>query len=64
MIILFAVDKLTKRSQTVHRIKVLDVPMPQQPTVFTCTLNNGIHRVTTPELHFSRDAPIEQEFEL
>ncbi|KAG6335020.1 hypothetical protein ID866_4065 [Astraeus odoratus] len=45
-------------------VKELHVPIPQQPTVVSCTLNNGIHFVTTPEARLSRDTRIEQEFEL
>ncbi|KAF8526015.1 hypothetical protein BU17DRAFT_41364, partial [Hysterangium stoloniferum] len=45
-------------------IRGLNVPLPQQSTSFTCTLNNGIHFVTTPECRLNRDARIEQEFEL
>ncbi|KAF8589532.1 hypothetical protein K439DRAFT_1405122 [Ramaria rubella] len=45
-------------------IRGVNVPLPRQPTVFTCTLNNGIHFVTTPECRLGRDARIEQEFEL
>ncbi|TDL23072.1 hypothetical protein BD410DRAFT_769511 [Rickenella mellea] len=45
-------------------VKNLVVPLPYQPTVFTCTLNNGIHFVTTPESQLTRDSRIEQEFEL
>ncbi|KAI6105076.1 hypothetical protein EDD16DRAFT_232832 [Pisolithus croceorrhizus] len=45
-------------------IKGLNVPIPQQPTAVTCTLNNGIHFVTTPEIRLSRDTRIDQEFEL
>ncbi|GJJ08435.1 hypothetical protein Clacol_002651 [Clathrus columnatus] len=45
-------------------IRKLNIPMPSQPTPFTCTLNNGIHFVTTPECRLGRDARIEQEFEL
>ncbi|KAI6029361.1 hypothetical protein BKA83DRAFT_679982 [Pisolithus microcarpus] len=45
-------------------IKGLSVPIPQQPTAVTCTLNNGIHFVTTPETRLSRDTRIDQEFEL
>ncbi|KAF8518208.1 hypothetical protein JB92DRAFT_2903861 [Gautieria morchelliformis] len=45
-------------------IRGVNVPLPNQPTFFTCTLNNGIHYVTTPECRLARDARIEQEFEL
>ncbi|KAG1756276.1 uncharacterized protein EDB91DRAFT_1233131 [Suillus paluster] len=38
--------------------------MPQQATALTCTLNNGIHFVTTPEIRLSKDPRIDQEFEL
>lgn len=45
-------------------VKSLKVPIPQQATALTCTLNNGIHFVTTPETRLSPDARIDQEFEL
>ena len=45
-------------------IKSLDVPLPPEPTSMSCTLNNGIHYVTTPECELAADAKIEQEFEL
>ncbi|KAF8551975.1 hypothetical protein OG21DRAFT_1486564 [Imleria badia] len=45
-------------------VKGLKVPIPQQATALTCTLNNGIHFVTTPETRLSPDARIDQEFEL
>ncbi|KAL4071248.1 hypothetical protein V8B97DRAFT_436977 [Scleroderma yunnanense] len=45
-------------------VKGLNTPIPQQPTAVTCTLNNGIHFVTTPETRLSRDTRIDQEFEL
>ncbi|KAK7057519.1 PH domain-containing protein [Favolaschia claudopus] len=45
-------------------VKGMHLPIPQQPTAITCTLNNGIHFVTTPECQLARDSRIEQEFEL
>ena len=45
-------------------VRGLRVPIPQHPTGLTCTLNNGIHFVTTPETRLSPDARIDQEFEL
>ncbi|KAF8449427.1 hypothetical protein L210DRAFT_3703801 [Boletus edulis BED1] len=45
-------------------VKGLKVPIPQHATALTCTLNNGIHFVTTPETQLSSDARINQEFEL
>ncbi|EIN06714.1 hypothetical protein PUNSTDRAFT_136551 [Punctularia strigosozonata HHB-11173 SS5] len=45
-------------------VRNLNVPLPQQATAMSCTLNNGIHYVTTPECRLSRDCRIEQEFEL
>ncbi|KAA1470646.1 hypothetical protein DENSPDRAFT_774642, partial [Dentipellis sp. KUC8613] len=45
-------------------VKGLVVPLPHQPTVLTCTLNNGIHFVTTPECTLAQDCRIDQEFEL
>ena len=48
----------------VLKLTGLTVPIPPQPTIFSLTLNNGIHFVTTPECRFGREARIEQEFEL
>ncbi|KAF9517646.1 hypothetical protein BS47DRAFT_1371285 [Hydnum rufescens UP504] len=45
-------------------VRSINVPIPRLPTWFTCTLNNGIHFVSTPECRLARDSPIEQEFEL
>lgn len=45
-------------------VRHLAVPIPRLPTLFTCTLNNGIHFVTTPECQLDRDSAIDQEFEL
>ncbi|KIK86105.1 hypothetical protein PAXRUDRAFT_831931 [Paxillus rubicundulus Ve08.2h10] len=45
-------------------VKGLNIPIPQQSTALACTLNNGIHFVTTPETRLSKDARINQEFEL
>lgn len=45
-------------------VRGLKVPIPQQATALTCTLNNGIHFVTTPETRLSKDSRIDQEFEL
>ncbi len=45
-------------------LRNLQVPLPSQPTVVTCTLNNGIHFVTTPEAAFGQECRIDQEFEL
>ncbi|KAI0918902.1 hypothetical protein AcV5_001963 [Taiwanofungus camphoratus] len=45
-------------------LKGIHIPLPSQPTIITCTLNNGIHFVTTPESPLSRDCRISQEFEL
>ncbi|KAG6866224.1 hypothetical protein C0991_007249 [Blastosporella zonata] len=45
-------------------VKGIHVPLPQQSTAITCTLNNGIHFVTTPECQLGKDFRIEQEFEL
>lgn len=45
-------------------IKNLDVPIPQEQTAVTCTLNNGIHYVTTPAIRLGRECRIDQEFEL
>ncbi|KAL6305019.1 hypothetical protein BKA93DRAFT_732094, partial [Sparassis latifolia] len=45
-------------------LRGINVPLPQQPTTITCTLNNGIHFVTTPDCQLGRECRIEQEFEL
>ncbi|KAJ3829620.1 hypothetical protein F5880DRAFT_281351 [Lentinula raphanica] len=45
-------------------VKGLVVPMPAEQTAVSCTLNNGIHFVTTPESRLGKDCRIEQEFEL
>jgi hypothetical protein len=45
-------------------VKGMHLPLPEQPTALTCTLNNGIHFVSTPECPLGRDSRIEQEFEL
>ncbi|KAI0030016.1 hypothetical protein K488DRAFT_55155 [Vararia minispora EC-137] len=45
-------------------VRALKVPIPQMATVLTCTLNNGIHFVTTPECRLASDCHIDQEFEL
>ncbi|KAI0325319.1 hypothetical protein GY45DRAFT_1261096 [Cubamyces sp. BRFM 1775] len=45
-------------------LKALQVPIPDQSTAITCTLNNGIHFVTTPETTLGRECRIDQEFEL
>jgi hypothetical protein len=45
-------------------LKGINVPIPQTTTMITCTLNNGIHFVTTPECRFGKDCRVEQEFEL
>ncbi|KZV67288.1 hypothetical protein PENSPDRAFT_635970 [Peniophora sp. CONT] len=45
-------------------VKGLEVPMPREPTAVACTLNNGVHYVTTPDCVLSPDCMIDQEFEL
>ncbi|VDC01460.1 unnamed protein product [Peniophora sp. CBMAI 1063] len=45
-------------------VKGLEVPIPREPTAVACTLNNGVHYVTTPECVLSPDCMIDQEFEL
>lgn len=55
---------LLELNSPVLGIRGVNVPLPSQPTYFTCTLNNGIHYVTTPDCRLTRDARIEQEFEL
>ncbi|KAJ7072601.1 hypothetical protein C8F01DRAFT_1104511 [Mycena amicta] len=45
-------------------IKGIHLPLPNEPTALTCTLNNGIHFVTTPEFTMSSNCTIDQEFEL
>ncbi|KAI0292552.1 hypothetical protein BC826DRAFT_1018621 [Russula brevipes] len=48
----------------VIHVKGLNLPFPRQTTVMNCTLNNGIHFVTTPECNLQKNCQIEQEFEL
>ncbi|KAL1660917.1 hypothetical protein GGF50DRAFT_62111 [Schizophyllum commune] len=48
----------------VVEIKGIHLPLPTEPTKMTCTLNNGIHFVTTPEVVLQQTSVIEQEFEL
>ncbi|KAF9529228.1 hypothetical protein CPB83DRAFT_812523 [Crepidotus variabilis] len=48
----------------VHSIRGMNLPLPQQPTALSCTLNNGIHFVTTPEVDLNHECRINQEFEL
>ncbi|KAL1736345.1 hypothetical protein EV714DRAFT_198625 [Schizophyllum commune] len=48
----------------VVEIKGIHLPLPTEPTKMTCTLNNGIHFVTTPEVVLQPTSVIEQEFEL
>ncbi|KAE9399756.1 DUF1709-domain-containing protein [Gymnopus androsaceus JB14] len=45
-------------------VKGLVVPLPERQTAVSCTLNNGIHFVTTPDFRLGKDCRIEQEFEL
>lgn len=46
-------------------LKNVCLPMPREPTAVTCTLNNGIHFVTTPDCQLNdQNCTIEQEFEL
>ncbi|GJE91505.1 hypothetical protein PsYK624_076550 [Phanerochaete sordida] len=45
-------------------IRGVSVPVPQQPTAVSCTLNNGIHFVTTPEFQLGTECRMNQEFEL
>ncbi|RXW25072.1 hypothetical protein EST38_g810 [Candolleomyces aberdarensis] len=45
-------------------IKGIHLPMPREFTAMTCTLNNGIHFVTTPDCTLGENCSIEQEFEL
>ena len=50
---------------TVLGVRNLEVPLPVQPTYFTCVLNNGIHFVETPAGKLEMDESIiDQEFEL
>lgn len=48
----------------VSGLRDIHIPLPSQPTFFTCVLNNGIHFVETPVVQLARDCLIEQEFEL
>ncbi|KAJ7818245.1 hypothetical protein B0H14DRAFT_2840601, partial [Mycena olivaceomarginata] len=45
-------------------VKGMHLPLPKEPTAVTCTLNNGIHFVTTPECALARDCRIEQHSKL
>ncbi|EMD31058.1 hypothetical protein CERSUDRAFT_60599 [Gelatoporia subvermispora B] len=45
-------------------LKNINVPLPSQPTIISCTLNNGIHYVSTPPSRLAQSCPIDQEFEL
>ena len=55
----------TDESPAVLSLQGLDgLPLPDQATALTCTLNNGIHFVTTPEFQLGRECRINQEFEL
>lgn len=45
-------------------INNMHLPLPHQSTLLTCTLNNGIHFVTTPECQLGPKTRIGQEFEL
>ncbi|KAF7315210.1 PH domain-containing protein [Mycena indigotica] len=45
-------------------VRGIHLPLPTETTALTCTLNNGIHFVTTPEFPLGADCPIDQEFEL
>ncbi|KAK2464216.1 hypothetical protein APHAL10511_003673 [Amanita phalloides] len=45
-------------------IKNMCLPLPHQPTSLACTLNNGIHFVSTPECQLTQNTRIDQEFEL
>jgi hypothetical protein len=45
-------------------VRALNLPFPREATAISCTLNNGIHFVSTPECRLARDCDIEQEFEL
>ncbi|KAH8096761.1 hypothetical protein BXZ70DRAFT_1009443 [Cristinia sonorae] len=48
----------------VMSVKNLVVPIPDHPTKVSCTLNNGIHFVTTPDCLLQEGGSMEQEFEL
>ncbi|KAG8829883.1 Bud site selection protein bud4, partial [Serendipita sp. 399] len=49
----------------VLEIRELDIPLPTQPTYFTCVLNNGIHFVETPASSLEQsNSVIDAEFEL
>lgn len=49
---------------SVLSVKGVHLPLPHERTFITCTLNNGIHFVTTPESQLAETSAIEQEFEL
>src|SRR5271170_4316823 len=60
----------------VIKLKELELPLPKgipartamlmkdEPMYFSCTLDNGLHCVTTPFKLLQREAKIDQEFEL
>ena len=60
----------------VVKLKDLELPLPKgmftaipflivdEPMYFSCTLDNGLHCVTTPFKLLQREAKIDQEFEL
>jgi hypothetical protein len=60
----------------VVKLKELELPIPKgipiettilmidEPMYFSCTLDNGLHCVTTPFKPLQREAKIDQEFEL
>lgn len=46
----------------VLKLENIDLPVPPEAVYFTCTVDNGIHEVTTEWLPFNRNAEINQEF--
>ncbi|EMR11774.1 hypothetical protein PNEG_00201 [Pneumocystis murina B123] len=49
----------------VIEIENLDLPLPEDKTLrFCCTLDNGQHYITTPWISFTKNAKINEEFEL
>ncbi|KTW29229.1 hypothetical protein T552_01185 [Pneumocystis carinii B80] len=49
----------------VIEIENLDLPLPEDKTLrFCCTLDNGRHYITTPWIPFTKNAKINEEFEL
>lgn len=57
-------QEMLSDSPLVLGVRLTQIPLPSSTTAVTCTLNNGIHFVTTPECKLEKETKIEQEFEL